>query len=166
MLNEACKQLQIWQRSEQTAHLTLAVNVSARQFEQEHFVEDVLVCLKRNGIKGSQLKIELTESMVLLDIEDTIAKMSQLKLHGVRFSLDDFGTGYSSLLHLKRLPLNQLKIDHSFIRDIMTDSDDAEIVQTIVSMGHTLRLNVIAEGVETKEQQQFLAHCGCDCYQG
>lgn len=166
VLNEACKQLQIWQRSEQTAHLTLAVNVSARQFEQEHFVEDVLVSLKRNGIKGSQLKIELTESMVLLDIEDTIAKMSQLKLHGVRFSLDDFGTGYSSLLHLKRLPLNQLKIDHSFIRDIMTDSDDAEIVQTIVSMGHTLRLNVIAEGVETKEQQQFLSHCGCDCYQG
>ncbi len=166
VLNEACKQLKKWQVSPETEQLTLAVNVSARQFAQEHFVDDVQDCIDRNGIKGGQLKIELTESMVLLDIEDTIAKMSQLKLKGVRFSLDDFGTGYSSLLHLKRLPLNQLKIDHSFIRDIMIDSDDAEIVQTIVSMGHTLRLNVIAEGVETKEQQQFLAHCGCDCYQG
>ena len=166
VLNEACKQLKKWQASPETDQLTLAVNVSARQFAQEHFVGDVQDCIDRNGIKGGQLKIELTESMVLLDIEDTIAKMSQLKLKGVRFSLDDFGTGYSSLLHLKRLPLNQLKIDHSFIRDIMIDSDDAEIVQTIVSMGHTLRLNVIAEGVETKEQQQFLAHCGCDCYQG
>lgn len=166
VLNESCKQLNKWQESPETEQLTLAVNVSARQFAQEHFVDDVQDCIDRNGIKGGQLKIELTESMVLLDIEDTIAKMSQLKLKGVRFSLDDFGTGYSSLLHLKRLPLNQLKIDHSFIRDIMIDSDDAEIVQTIVSMGHTLRLNVIAEGVETKEQQQFLAHCGCDCYQG
>lgn len=166
VLNEACNQLRIWQMSEETKHLTLAVNVSARQFAQEHFVEDVLVSLERNGIQGSHLKLELTESMVLLDIEDTIAKMSQLKLHGVRFSLDDFGTGYSSLMHLKRLPINQLKIDHSFIRDIMMDSDDAEIVQTIISMGHTLRLNVIAEGVETNEQQQFLLHCGCDCYQG
>lgn len=166
VLNEACKQLKKWKVSPETEQLTLAVNVSARQFAQDHFVDDVQDCIDRNGIKGGQLKIELTESMVLLDIEDTIAKMSQLKLKGVRFSLDDFGTGYSSLLHLKRLPLNQLKIDHSFIRDIMIDSDDAEIVQTIVSMGHTLRLNVIAEGVETKEQQQFLAHCGCDCYQG
>ncbi|MGH1431607.1 MAG: EAL domain-containing protein [Neptuniibacter sp.] len=166
VLNEACKQLKKWKVSPETEQLTLAVNVSARQFAQDHFVDDVQDCIDRNGIKGGQLKIELTESMVLLDIEDTIVKMSQLKLKGVRFSLDDFGTGYSSLLHLKRLPLNQLKIDHSFIRDIMIDSDDAEIVQTIVSMGHTLRLNVIAEGVETKEQQQFLAHCGCDCYQG
>ncbi|MGH1462802.1 MAG: EAL domain-containing protein [Neptuniibacter sp.] len=166
VLNEACKQLKIWQMDPETEHLTLAVNVSARQFAQEHFVEDILVCIERNNINASQLKIELTESMVLLDMEDTILKMSQLKLKGVRFSLDDFGTGYSSLLHLKRLPLNQLKIDHSFIRDIMTDSDDAEIVQTIVSMGHTLRLNVIAEGVETREQQQFLSHCGCDHYQG
>lgn len=166
VMNEACKLLKVWQSKPESAHLTLAVNVSARQFAQEHFVEEVSYCIQRHGIKASGLKLELTESMVLFDIEDTISKMRRLKLLGVRFSLDDFGTGYSSLMHLKRLPLNQLKIDHSFIRDIMTDSDDAEIVQTIVSMGHTLRLNVIAEGVETKEQQQFLSHCGCDYYQG
>jgi len=166
VLRKACEQLSYWQKDSETAEMVLAVNVSARQFAQEHFVEDVAQCIQQYGIKANKLKLELTESLVLMDIEDTIAKMRRLKLLGVRFALDDFGTGYSSLLHLKRLPLNQLKIDRSFIRDIMTDPDDAEIVQAIISMGHNLRLNVIAEGVETEEHKSFLSQCGCNFYQG
>lgn len=166
VLRQACLQLQKWQQHSLTRELTLSVNVSARQFTQEHFVDEVQHCIERYDINPSRLELELTESLVLIDIEDTIAKMSQLRALGILFSLDDFGTGYSSLLHLKRLPLDQLKIDRSFIRDIPTDSDDAEIVQTIIAMGRNLGLNVIAEGVEHEDQLEFLARYQCINYQG
>ncbi len=166
VLRKACKQLSEWQDNPLTQHLTLSVNVSARQFGQQDFVAEVKNCISIYQIDPNLLKIELTESLVLMDIEDTIRKMCALREIGIRFSLDDFGTGYSSLLHLKRLPLDQIKIDQSFIRDITTDPDDAEIVQTIIAMGHNLRLNVIAEGVEDQAQQQFLESKNCCTYQG
>ncbi len=166
VLRRACQQLQLWQDDAATKHLSLAVNVSARQFCQENFVEEVQSCIDMYGVDPNLLKLELTESLVLIDIEDTIEKMQRLRDLGIRFALDDFGTGYSSLLHLKRLPLDQIKIDHSFIRDIATDPDDAEIVQTIIAMGQNLRLNVIAEGVEYAEQVDFLNQRNCDSFQG
>jgi len=122
--------------------------------------------VQRYAIKPSLLKLELTESLLLEDIEDTIATMNALREVGIRFSLDDFGTGYSSLQYLKRLPLDQLKIDQSFVRDIATDSSDRAIVKTIVAMANSMNLNVIAEGVETEEQRQFLLDEGCMHYQG
>lgn len=166
VLRNACQQLKKWQACEATKDLVLAVNVSARQFSQESFVEEVCSCIELYGINPNLLKLELTESLVLIDIEDTIKKMHLLRQEGIRFALDDFGTGYSSLMHLKRLPLDQIKIDRSFIRDIASDSDDAEIVQTIISMGQNLRLNVIAEGVESDAQVSFLNQFKCDTYQG
>ncbi|WP_415904297.1 EAL domain-containing protein [Neptuniibacter sp. QD48_55] len=166
ILSQACKQLKKWQTDPNLPTLSLAVNVSARQFMQEHFVAEVADCIHRYGIQPDLLKLELTESLVLQDIEDTVDKMHQLRNLGIRFSLDDFGTGYSSLLHLKRLPLDQIKIDRSFIRDVIQDKDDAEIVQAIIAMGHNLGLNVIAEGVETEAQCMFLAEHNCTDYQG
>lgn len=166
VLRKSCQQLQCWQDDEMTKSLVLAVNVSARQFRQDNFVDEVRSCIDMYGINPSLLKLELTESLVLVDIEDTIDKMTQLRELGICFSLDDFGTGYSSLLHLKRLPLDQIKIDRSFIRDITTDPDDAEIVQTIIAMGQNLGLDVIAEGVELEEQVQFLSQKKCESYQG
>ncbi|MCK9389073.1 MAG: EAL domain-containing protein [Sulfuritalea sp.] len=166
VLETACAQIAAWASGAATAHLTLAVNVSARQFRHSDFVDQVLVALGDSGANPKLLKLELTESLVLDDVEDIIAKMTALKAEGVGFSLDDFGTGYSSLSYLKRLPLDQLKIDRSFVLDVFTDSNDAAIAQTIIALGHAMGLSVIAEGVETEEQRDFLAAQGCDAYQG
>jgi len=166
VLQAACTQLATWEAGEHTGHLTLAVNVSARQFRQVDFVDQVLATLDETGANPQQLKLELTESLLVDDVEDIIEKMTALKNRGVSFSLDDFGTGYSSLAYLKRLPLDQLKIDRSFVRDVLTDTNDAVIARTIVALGQSLGLNVIAEGVETDAQRNFLASHGCLTYQG
>lgn len=166
VLQMACAQLKAWQLDPLTRDLTLAVNVSARQFRQADFITQVQRILLESGARSSQLKLELTESTVLEDIDDTITKMRELRSLGVSFSMDDFGTGFSSLQYLKRLPLDQIKIDQTFVRDITTDPNDAAIVQTIIAMTMALGLNVIAEGVETKEQQEFLDQHGCHSFQG
>jgi diguanylate cyclase (GGDEF)-like protein/PAS domain S-box-containing protein len=166
VLETACAQLSAWGKSPEAAHLTLAVNVSAHQFRQTDFVDQVLQVCERNALGAGKLKLELTESLLLDDVEDIIAKMTALKARGVCFSLDDFGTGYSSLSYLKRLPLDQLKIDQSFVRDVLTDPDDAAIARTIVALAHSLGMAVIAEGVETEEQLLFLTSHGCHAYQG
>jgi diguanylate cyclase (GGDEF)-like protein len=166
VLQTACAQLAAWQHDALTRDLTLAVNVSAKQFRQADFVAQVQRVLLESGAKPSHLKLELTESTVLENVDDTIAKMRELKLLGVSFSMDDFGTGYSSLQYLKRLPLDQIKIDRSFVLDITSDPNDAAIVQTIIAMTHALGLNVIAEGVETEAQRDFLDKHGCHAFQG
>jgi diguanylate cyclase (GGDEF)-like protein/PAS domain S-box-containing protein len=166
VLEAACAQLKLWQQSSHTRALTLAVNVSAKQCHQADFVDQVKELITRYGIDPAFLKLELTESTLLEDIEGIIAKMIILRKAGVRFELDDFGTGYSSLQYLKKLPLNQLKIDKSFISDIAIEGNGRTLVCTIIAMAHSLNLNVIAEGVETEEQQQFLKDNGCDHYQG
>lgn len=166
VLETACHQLHAWEQNPMRAHLSVAVNVSAKQFRQANFVEQVRSALSATQANPKLLKLELTESMVLEDVESTILKMDDLRKLGVRFSIDDFGTGYSSLQYLKRLPLDQLKIEQSFARDITTDKNDAAIVQTIIAMGQALELEVIAEGVETQEQQEFLLKHGCCFYQG
>ncbi len=166
VLEEACQQLAVWARQPDTAHLTMAVNVSALQFSLRNFVDEVLDILKHSGARANLLKLELTEGLLLKNAEDVIVKMSTLKNRGVSFSLDDFGTGYSSLSYLKRLPLDQLKIDQSFIRDVLTDMNDAAIAKTVIALGHSLGLEVIAEGVEASAQHDFLLHAGCRFYQG
>ena len=166
VLQTGCAQLARWAVEPHTAVLTLAVNVSVHQFRQPDFVDQVLSALRGSGADARHLKLELTESMFAYDLEDIITKMTALKTQGVGFSLDDFGTGYSSLSYLKRLPLDQLKIDQSFVRDVLTDPNDAAIARTIVALGHSLGLEVIAEGVETVGQRAFLAAHGCDFYQG
>ena len=166
VLETACAQLARWATEPRAAGLSLAVNVSVHQFRQPDFVEQVLSALRATGANASRLKLELTESMFAYDVEDIITKMATLKELGVGFSLDDFGTGYSSLSYLKRLPLDQLKIDQSFVRDVLTDPNDAAIARTIVALGHSLGLDVIAEGVETAGQRAFLAAHGCDFCQG
>ncbi|HYF60922.1 MAG TPA: EAL domain-containing protein [Burkholderiaceae bacterium] len=166
VLETACAQLAGWARSPHTRELLLSVNVSARQFRQPDFVQRVERALADSGALPSRLRLELTESLLLDNVSDCIAKMQSLKSMGVGFALDDFGTGYSSLSYLKRLPLDELKIDRSFIRDITTDPSDAAIVQTIIGMARTLGLEVVAEGVETFEQMDFLARHGCGAYQG
>lgn len=166
VLVNACVQLQLWQDNDQMRDLTLSVNVSAKQFRQPDFVAQVRRALWESNANPSHLKLELTESAVLESIEDTISKMSELKQLGISFSMDDFGTGYSSLQYLKRLPLDEIKIDQTFVRDITSDQNDAAIVQTIIAMSETLGLTVIAEGVETQEQLDFLELRGCHAYQG
>ena len=166
VLETACQQLAAWAAQAALAHLTLAVNVSAKQFYQADFVTQVLATLARTGANPKRLKLELTESLLVHDVEGIIAKMGALKAHGVGFSLDDFGTGYSSLQYLKRLPLDQLKIDQGFVRNILTDSNDAAIAKMVVALAESLGLTVIAEGVEMQEQKDFLAHLGCHAYQG
>lgn len=166
VLETACAQLKLWQQNKLTSQYMLAVNVSAKQFRQPNFVSLVKDVIQRCAISAKYLKLELTESLLLEDIEDTIATMLALKDIGVGFSLDDFGTGYSSLQYLKRLPLNQLKIDQTFVRDIATDEGVRAIVRTIIAMAHSLNLNVIAEGVETEEQRILLQKKGCTHYQG
>ncbi len=166
VLETACAQLAQWARRPERAHLSIAVNVSAHQFRQGDFVAQVLRVLQHTGAKPQQLKLELTESLLVSNVEDTIEKMFALKAKGVGFSLDDFGTGYSSLTYLKRLPLDQLKIDQSFVRDVLVDPNDAAIAKTIVALAQSLGLAVIAEGVETQAQKDFLAHHGCHAYQG
>jgi diguanylate cyclase (GGDEF)-like protein/PAS domain S-box-containing protein len=166
VLQAACRQLAAWAQDARLAHLSLAVNVSPRQFHQAGFVPQVLAVLAGTGADARRLKLELTEGLLLEDVEDTIQKMVQLKGYGVGFSLDDFGTGYSSLAYLKRLPLDQLKIDQGFVRDVLTDPNDAAIARTIVALGTSLGLRVIAEGVETEAQRAFLARNHCHAWQG
>ncbi len=166
VLESACAQLVVWAAAPDTAQWTLAVNVSASQFTQPEFVSYVESALTKTGANPACLKLELTESMLVDDVEDIIVKMNAIKAFGVGFSLDDFGTGYSSLSYLKRLPLDQLKIDQSFVRDVLTDPSDAVIARTVVVLGHSLGLTVIAEGVETAEQAHFLSEIGCDGFQG
>jgi diguanylate cyclase (GGDEF)-like protein/PAS domain S-box-containing protein len=166
VLETACAQIKIWAGFEHTRHLQLAVNVSARQFRQANFVEQVSQVLRRNAINPDRLKLELTESLVLDDIDDSVYKMHALRKIGVRFSIDDFGTGYSSLSYLTQLPLDQLKIDQSFIHNIGIKTTDAVIVQTIIGMANNVGLEVIAEGVETEVQRIFLEQHDCQICQG
>lgn len=166
VLETACAQIKLWEEGIHTRQLQLAVNVSARQFHQPDFVEQVLRTLELSGANPARLKLELTESLVLKDVADTIAKMQQLKKSGVRFSIDDFGTAYSSLSYLTQLPIDQLKIDQSFVRNLGVKPTDAIIVQTIISMGKNLGMEVIAEGVETQAQRGFLEGADCLVYQG
>ena len=166
VLETACRQLVAWADNKMPAHFSVAVNISARQLHQPDFVEKVMAVRHRTGANSRNLKLELTESMLVENIEDVIAKMTALKSHCLTFSLDDFGTGYSSLSYLKRLPLGQLKIDRSFVRDILVDTCSGAIAKTIVSLSHAMGLSVIAEGVETEEQREFLARLGCHSFQG
>ncbi len=166
VLETACRQLAAWATQPDLAHLTVAVNVSARQFRQTDFVAQVLAVLTETGANPQRLKLELTESLLVANVEEVIEKMHALKTRGVGFSLDDFGTGYSSLAYLKRLPLDQLKIDQSFVRDVLTDPNDAAIARTVVALAQSLGLGVIAEGVEVEAQREFLASFGCHAYQG
>jgi EAL domain-containing protein (putative c-di-GMP-specific phosphodiesterase class I) len=166
VLECACSQLKEWAKLPVTRDLVLAVNVSAKQFRQLDFAAQVLETVQRYGIDPTRLKLELTESMLQENIEDTISIMKILKERGLRFSLDDFGTGYSSLQYIKRLPLDQLKIDQSFVRDLTVGIDDRAIVSAIIAMAKSMNLDVIAEGVETEEQRQMLLKKGCSRYQG
>jgi diguanylate cyclase (GGDEF)-like protein/PAS domain S-box-containing protein len=166
VLEVACVQLVRWAADPATADLTMAVNVSARQFRHIEFVPQVLALLRKTGVNPHLLKLELTESLLLTDPQDAILKMGQLRDVGVRFSLDDFGTGYSSLSYLKLLPLQQLKIDQSFVRDVLTDANDAAIARTVLALGQSLGFTVVAEGVETAGQREFLLNNGCTLFQG
>ena len=163
---QACAQLKSWSQLDEFKHLRIAINVSQVQVQQKDFVPHILGLLGQHEIEPSQLELELTESMLASNILDVIEKMKSLHERGVTFSLDDFGTGYSSLNHLKKLPLHQLKIDQSFVKDVTTNPSDASIVKTIIALGHNLGLTVIAEGVETAEQHRFLKECGCEQFQG
>lgn len=166
VLETACRKLALWSTRPETAALNIAVNVSAKQFRQPGFVDQVLAAVKKSSADPRRLKLELTESLLVDNVEEIIEKMHRLKAKGIGFSLDDFGTGYSSLSYLKRLPLDQLKIDQSFVRDVLSDPNDAAIAKTIVTLGQSLGLAVIAEGVETQAQRDFLANAGCYAYQG
>ena len=166
VLETACTQIAAWTARKEGAHLTVAVNISAREFRQPKFVEQVLTVLSRTGANPERLKLELAESMLLNNVDDVVAKMKELKSHGVRFSLDGFGTGRSSMTHLKRLPWDQLKIDRSFVGEIMADPISGAVAQAIISFGKAIGLSVIAEGVETEEQRAFLAKLGCHSFQG
>jgi diguanylate cyclase (GGDEF)-like protein/PAS domain S-box-containing protein len=166
VLAAACDQLVDWNNSAVTRRLTMAVNVSARQFRHPEFTAQLLELLRVSGANPYRLKLELTESMLLSDFDDVIVKMGELRSIGVNFALDDFGTGCSSLSYLKRLPLDQLKIDQSFVRDVLTDPNDAAIARTILSLARSLDLSVVAEGVETAGQRDFLLQCGCKAFQG
>ncbi len=166
VLEAACAQLVAWNNSAVTRSLTIAVNVSARQFRHPEFADQILALLRLSGANPYRLKLELTESLLVTDMQDAIEKMGALRAIGVSFALDDFGTGYSSLAYLKRLPLDQLKIDQSFVRDVLTDPNDAAIARTILTLAHSLDLAVVAEGVETLGQRNFLMHAGCKAFQG
>lgn len=166
VLETACTQIATWGATESSRELVLAVNVSARQFRQVDFVDRIKAVLASSGADPKRLKLELTESVVLDNVADTIEKMQQLKAIGVSFSMDDFGTGYSSLAYLTQLPLDQIKIDRSFVLNLPDDINDGIIAKTIISMGRSLALDVIAEGVETEGQYEFLERYGCHGYQG
>ena len=166
VLETACKQIAAWAKSPKTSHLSVAVNISGRQLMRADFVETVMQVLQETGANPQRLKLELTESVLVKDVENTISKMRALQLVGVGFSMDDFGTGYSSLAFLKLLPLDQLKIDQGFVRDVLVDANDAAIAKMVIALADSLGLSVIAEGVETREQQAFLASQGCYAYQG
>ena len=166
VLGAACDQLVDWSKRADMAELTLSVNVSAYQFRRSDFVQQVASVMERTGVSPRRLKLELTESSLVQDMDDIIQKMVELKALGVGFSLDDFGTGYSSLSYLKRLPLDQLKIDKSFVDDVLTDPNDAAIAHMVIELGQNLGFSVIAEGVETQGQCDFLEQNGCHLFQG
>lgn len=166
VMAQACAQIKRWESDPRTRTLQIAVNVSAKQFRQTDFVAQVQEVITTSGIQPDRLKLELTESLAVDDIHDTIAKMHIIKQLGVQFSMDDFGTGYSSLSYLAQLPLDQLKIDKSFVRNLFSVIQDETIVRAIITMGLGLNLNVIAEGVETESQFDFLEAHGCHAYQG
>ncbi len=166
VLDQACAQLARWAVQPGRQHLSIAVNVSARQFRDPQFVDEVMASIARAGIAPQKLKLELTESLMADGIEVTVAKMGNLKAMGVELSLDDFGMGYSSLSYLKRLPLDQLKIDREFVKDLLTDPNDAAIARTIIGLAQSLQLDVIAEGVEDEAQHEFLVRHGCRAFQG
>jgi EAL domain-containing protein (putative c-di-GMP-specific phosphodiesterase class I) len=166
VLKEACAHLVTWAQDPQTAHLSIAVNVSASQLRQPDFVQEVMEIVTRSHADPARLKLELTESMLAKDVDVTIQKMHALREFGISWSLDDFGTGYSSLQYLKHLPFDQLKIDQSFVRDLLTNESDKAIVETLVSLSKNLQMVLIAEGVETKEQLDYLFNKGCTKYQG
>lgn len=166
VMEAACRQLAAWATRPRTAHLKLSINVSSRQFQRPDFVYILDSVLEATGANPQRLQLELTESLMIDNVDDIIAKMQMLKEKGISFALDDFGTGYSSLAYLKRMPLNQLKIDRSFVRDVLVDPNDAAIARTIVALGFALGLDVIAEGVETSQQRDFLIETGCNVFQG
>ena len=166
VLEAACAQLVKWASQPDTQNLTLSVNISAKQMHQPDFVAQILAPLKHTGADPRRLKLELTESLLVSNVESAIAKMAALKTHGVCFSIDDFGTGYSSLAYLKRLPLDQLKIDQSFVRDLLTDSNDIAIAKMVIALADSMGLTVIAEGVEIEAQREVLTRMGCHAYQG
>ncbi|MBL7087916.1 EAL domain-containing protein, partial [Acidovorax sp.] len=166
VMETALRQQACWQQDPLFAHLSLAINVSARQFLQDDFVAQVLALVRQTGANPAQIKLELTESLLLDNVDSVIATMSALKAHGLGFSLDDFGTGYSSLSYLKRLPLDQIKIDQGFVRDVLLDASDAAIARSIIALAGSLGLSVIAEGVETTAHHQFLLAHGCRAFQG
>ncbi len=166
VLESACRQIATWAKQRRTEHLTVAVNISARQLREPDFVNQVLAALERAGADPTRLKLELTESMLVENIESVIVKMTEIKANGIGLSLDDFGTGYSSLSYLKRLPLDQLKIDRSFVRDIVEDLSSRAIAQSVISLGQVMNRSVIAEGVETEQQLDCLTGLGCHAFQG
>ena len=166
VLEDACQQLAKWGQDAQRSHLVLAVNVSPLQFMQEDFVEQVREILQRTAVNPQRLKLELTESLMVGSVDSVIERMHQLKNYGLRLALDDFGTGYSSLSYLKRMPLDQLKIDQSFVREVLVDANAAAIAQSIAALAHSLGLALVAEGVEMVEQRDVLAEMGCCIYQG
>lgn len=166
VLETACRQIAAWALQPEMARLTISINVSARQFSQPNFVEDVLAILHTTGANPERLMLELTESLLLDNMKDIITKMNALKARGVGFSLDDFGTGYSSLSYLKRLPLDDLKIDQGFVKDLLSDPNDAAIAKMVVALADSMGLGVVAEGVETEAQRDALSALGCNAYQG
>jgi diguanylate cyclase (GGDEF)-like protein/PAS domain S-box-containing protein len=166
VIEQACSQLKRWEMDPLMRNLRLSVNVSPRQLSQPYFVEQVKDAIEKSGIRSSQLKLELTESFILHDLDDAIEKMQELGRIGIRFSMDDFGTGYSSLAYLTRLPLEQLKIDQSFVRDISDNKNSRMMVRTIINIANNFGLEIVAEGVETDEQLAFLRQYGCNKFQG
>lgn len=166
VLVRACSQLRAWATMPSTSHLTLSVNISARQLQQDNFVEQVLSIIDNQDANPERLNLELTESILLQDIKSVIAKMKRLKDYGLRFALDDFGTGYSSLSYLSRLPLDQIKIDQSFVRNVGSKKHDAIIIEALIGLGQRLGLCVVAEGIETSSQLDYLSQHGCTSYQG
>ncbi|WP_244152908.1 putative bifunctional diguanylate cyclase/phosphodiesterase [Pseudomonas peli] len=166
VLEQAVRQLRCWKDDPRYADIGLAVNISQKQFRQSNFVADILRLIDEHAIDARRLDLELTETLIVQDIDDLLRKMNALVERGVRFSLDDFGTGFSSLSHLKRLPLNTLKIDRSFVCDLLTDTSSQTIVRTVIALAQSMGMNVIAEGVETDAQQQVLLSNGCMQFQG
>jgi EAL domain-containing protein (putative c-di-GMP-specific phosphodiesterase class I) len=165
VLGEACRQAKYWQE-QGLPPLSMAVNLSARQFHNGDLVQSVKTVLEQSGLDSSHLELELTESIVMRDVISAERTMRRLKMLGIHLSLDDFGTGYSSLNYLRRFPVDSLKIDRSFINDVATDASSASVATSIIAIAHNLGLQTVAEGVETPEQLAFLADCGCDLYQG
>jgi EAL domain-containing protein (putative c-di-GMP-specific phosphodiesterase class I) len=166
VIEQACAQLKTWEMDPVMRKIQLSVNVSPRQLSQPYFVEQVSEVIEKTGIRASQLKFELTESFILNDVDEAIAKMHELRRIGIRFAMDDFGTGYSSLSYLTHLPLEQLKIDQSFVREIPHNKNSSVMVRTIVNIAHNFGLEVVAEGVETDEQLAYLRQYGCNKFQG